>query len=106
MLWWVSGTPFGSPEEPEVNISTASSAPVGASSPSFLIMNPAVRNLMATPQRLAEPLSSGISRSMRIRSRWGGHGKFWSLRMKVSAVMNQSTPDCFTELAKAPSEAE
>ena len=43
---------------------------------------------------------------MKIRSLWGGQGKFWSLRMKVSAVMNQSTPDCFTELEKALSEAE
>lgn len=39
-LWWVSGTPLGSPEEPEVNISTASSAPVGASSPSFFNHEP------------------------------------------------------------------
>ena len=97
---------MGSPEEPEVNISTASSPPTGVSSPSFLIMNPAVRNLMASPHRLAEPLSWGSSRSMKIRSLWGGQGKFWSLRMKVSAVMNQSTPDCFTELEKALSEAE
>src|SRR6478609_679972 len=86
-LRWLRTTPFGSPEEPEVNSSAASSSPRRWLRPSNRPSAEAGRSLEISPQRTIFGLSVGRTRSMKIRSRLGGHGKVEIFRTNGSAVM-------------------
>ena len=92
-LRWLSATPFGSPEEPDVKSRTASSLPRRVLSLRNLLISDAGRIFEMTAQRMIFFLRLGIARSMKIRSRLGGHGKLGTRRTKGSAVMKRSTPD-------------
>jgi hypothetical protein len=87
------GTPLGSPEEPEVKRRMASSLPRRLLRPRMEPrMTAAGRSLETMAQVMIFFFSVGRTRSMRMRSRFGGQGKEGTLRTKGSAVMKRSTP--------------
>lgn len=90
-LRWLRGTPFGSPEEPEVKRRMASSLSRRVWRPRRVMRREAGRSFVRRAHFTMSFLSSGMVRSMKMRSLLGGHGKAETLRTKGSAVMKRST---------------
>ena len=90
-LRWLNTTPFGSPDEPEVKSSVASSLPRRLLRPNINPRTADGRIFEMMPHVMIFFLRVGSTRSMKMRSRLGGHGNEETFLTNGSAVMNRST---------------
>ncbi len=96
-LRWLRTTPLGSPEEPEVKRSAASSLPRRLPMPKMTERTEAGRIFVRATQVMIFFLRVGRTRSMKMRSLLGGHGKEETFLTNGSAVMKRSTSACLME---------